>query len=161
MNQSFQNSRSLSTYIFKPCSHSDFYFSKNLVAYSHQRVQPHQGECISYPDLRCCCSSASYSVAIILIIIAIIIIAIIIIITIIIGGMGKECLNYHSRLAKLFAIEKGEDYAKTISWIRPRTSFALLKSALICLRGTRTTVRRSWDLRNTDIETENTEGAIY
>ena len=85
-------------------------------------------------------------VAIILIIIAIIIITIIIniiIIIIIIGGMGKECLNYHSRLAELFAIEKGEDYAKTISWIRPRTSFALLKSALICLRGTRTTVRRS------------------
>ena len=75
--------------------------------------------------------------------------------------MGKECLNYNSRLAELFAIKKGEDYATTISWIRPRTSVALLKSALICLRGTRTTVRRSWDLRNTDIETENTEGAIY
>ena len=33
-------------------------------------------------------------------------------------GMGKECLNYHSRLAELIAIKKGEDYAKTISWIR-------------------------------------------
>ena len=76
------------------------------------------------------------------------------------GGMGKECLNYHSRLAELIAIKKGEEYAKTISWIRTRTSFALLRSALICLRGTRTTVRKSWDFRNTDIEIENTEGAI-
>ena len=25
------------------------------------------------------------------------------------GGMGKECLNYHSRLAELIAIKKGED----------------------------------------------------
>ena len=33
------------------------------------------------------------------------------------GGMGKECLNYHSRLAELIAIKKGEDKAKTISWI--------------------------------------------
>ena len=41
------------------------------------------------------------------------------------GGMGKECLKYHSRLAQLIAIEKGEQYAKTISWIRTRTSFAL------------------------------------
>ena len=77
------------------------------------------------------------------------------------GGMGKECLNYHSRLAELIAIKKGEDYAKTISWIRARTSFALLRSALICLRGTRSTIRKSWDFRNTDIEIENIEGAIY
>ena len=77
------------------------------------------------------------------------------------GGMGKECLSYHSRLAELIAIKKGEDYAKTISWIRARTSFALLRSALICLRGTRSTERKSWDFRNIDIEIENTEGAIY
>jgi len=38
------------------------------------------------------------------------------------GGMGKECLNYHSKLAELIAIKKGEDYAKTISWIQTRTS---------------------------------------
>ncbi|CAH3171511.1 unnamed protein product, partial [Porites lobata] len=50
------------------------------------------------------------------------------------GGMGKECLKYHSRLAQLIAIKKGEQYAKTISWIRTRTSFALLRSALVCLR---------------------------
>ena len=30
------------------------------------------------------------------------------------GGMGNECLSYHSRLAELIAIKKGEDYAKTI-----------------------------------------------
>ena len=77
------------------------------------------------------------------------------------GGMGNECLNYHSRLAELIAIKKGEDYAKTISWIRARTSFALLRSALICLRGTRSTIRKSWDFRNSDIEIENIEGAIY
>ena len=51
------------------------------------------------------------------------------------GGMGKECLMYHSRLAQLIVIKKGEQYAKTISWIRTRTSFALLRSALVCLRG--------------------------
>ena len=77
------------------------------------------------------------------------------------GGMGKECLNYHSRLAELIAIKKGEDYAKTISGIRARTSFVLLRSALICLRGSKSTVRKSWDFRNTDIEIENTEGVIY
>ena len=51
------------------------------------------------------------------------------------GGMGKECLMYHNRLAQLIAIKKGEQYAKTISWIRSRTLFALLRSALVSLRG--------------------------
>ena len=77
------------------------------------------------------------------------------------GGMGKEFLNYHSRLAELIAIKKGEDFAKTISWIRATTIFALLRSALICLSGTRSTVRKSWDFRNTHIEIDNTEGVIY
>ena len=31
------------------------------------------------------------------------------------GGMGKEVLMYYSRLAKLIAIRKGGQYAKTIS----------------------------------------------
>ena len=46
------------------------------------------------------------------------------------GGIGKECLMYHSRLARLIAIKKGEQYAKTISWIRTRTSF--LRTLKIC-----------------------------
>ena len=56
------------------------------------------------------------------------------------GGMGKKCFMYHSRLAQLIVIKKGEQYAKTISWIRTRTSFALPKCALVCLRGS--TARR-------------------
>ena len=48
------------------------------------------------------------------------------------GGMGKECLMYHSHLAQLIVIKKGEQYAKTISWIRTRTSCTLLRSELVC-----------------------------
>ena len=74
-------------------------------------------------------------------------------------GMGKEYLMYHSRLAQLIAIKKGEQYAKTISWIRTRTSFALLRSALVCLRGSRTR-RVPCDIKNVDIDLEVVEGAI-
>ena len=42
------------------------------------------------------------------------------------GGMAKECIRYHSRLAELIAAKKGEQYSQTISWIRARTCFALL-----------------------------------
>ena len=75
------------------------------------------------------------------------------------GAMGKECLMYHSRLAQLIAIKKREQYAKTISWIRTRTSFALLRSALVCLRGSRTR-RVPCDIKNVDIDVEVVEGAI-
>ena len=36
------------------------------------------------------------------------------------GGMAEECKRYYSRLAELLTIKKGEDYATTISWIRPK-----------------------------------------
>ena len=76
------------------------------------------------------------------------------------GGMGlKECLMYHSRLAQLIAIKKGEQYAKTISWIRPRTSFALLRSALFCPEGSRTR-RVPCEIKNVDIDVELVKGAI-
>ena len=76
------------------------------------------------------------------------------------GGMGNECLRYHSRLAELIAIKKGEQYAKTMSWIRSQISFALLRSALVCLRGSRTLRRMQRDIKNADIDIETAEGAI-
>ena len=75
------------------------------------------------------------------------------------GGKGKECLMYHGRLAQLIAIKKGEQYAKTISWIRNRTSLALLRTALVCLKGSRTR-RVPCDIKNVDIDVEVVEGAI-
>ena len=75
------------------------------------------------------------------------------------GGMGKECLMYHSRLSQLIAIKKGEQYAKTISWIRIRTSFALWRAALVFLRGSKTR-RVPCDIKNVDIDVEVLEGAI-
>ena len=57
------------------------------------------------------------------------------------GGMAVECKRYHSRLPELVATKKGESYATSMSWIRARVSFALLRSALLCLRGSRATRR--------------------
>ena len=53
------------------------------------------------------------------------------------GGMAAECKRYHIRLAESLATKKGESYATNMSWIRARLSFALLRSALLCLRGSR------------------------
>ena len=76
------------------------------------------------------------------------------------GGMGKEWLRYHSRLAELIAAKKGEQYSQTISWIQTGTSFALFRSALVCLRGSRVKRRTAFDYNNCDIEIAAAEGAI-
>ena len=64
--------------------------------------------------------------------------------------MANECTRYHSRLAELLPTKKGEDYSTTMSWVRDKVSFALLRSALLCLRGSRCTRRATAPLNITD-----------
>ena len=70
------------------------------------------------------------------------------------GEMVVECKRYHSRLAELLATKKGESYATTMSRIRARVSFALLKSALLCLRGSRAKRRIHLELPDIDFDIE-------
>ena len=58
-------------------------------------------------------------------------------------GMFQECQRYHSRLAELISSKKQEDYATTITWIRTRVPFDTLRTALVCLRGTRSRRRKT------------------
>ena len=78
------------------------------------------------------------------------------------GGMGNECQLYHSRLAELISSKKKEEYNTTISWIRAKVSFALLRASLICLRGSRT-LRRTIDhkLENIDFKLQNSESNVH
>ena len=69
-------------------------------------------------------------------------------------GMADESLRYHSRLAELLSAKKQESYATTISWVRAKVSFAILRSALLCLRGSRTPRRRNLDVKDRDPEIE-------
>jgi hypothetical protein len=76
------------------------------------------------------------------------------------GCMSEECKRYHSRLAELIAAKKGEDYSTTMSWIRAKISFAILRSALLCLRGTRAHRRITTNLQETDFEVDNSRAKI-
>ena len=70
------------------------------------------------------------------------------------GGMTQECQRYHSRLAELISSKKQEtDCATTITWIRTKVSFAILRTALVCLRGTRSQ-RRKTNVQENDLEIE-------
>ena len=69
------------------------------------------------------------------------------------GGMSQECQRYHSRLVELISSKKREDYATTIAWILTKVSFAILRTALVCLRATRSR-RRKTNIQENDLEIE-------
>ena len=66
--------------------------------------------------------------------------------------MGEECAKYHSRLAELLAIKKGETHNTTISWIHAKVYFALGSTSM--LRGPRAKRRQTTNIRETDLEIE-------
>ena len=53
------------------------------------------------------------------------------------GGMGREATVVYKRLANLLSISRNEPYSVIMGWLRCRISFALLRSSLSCIRGTR------------------------
>ena len=53
------------------------------------------------------------------------------------GGMGKEALVFYCRLADRLSRHDSMSYSSTLAWIRCTLSFSLLRSATMCIRGTR------------------------
>ena len=76
------------------------------------------------------------------------------------GGVAVECKRFHSRLAELIAIKKGEEYSTTMSWIRSKVSFPLLRSALLCLRGSRSPRRVPFKLEHCELEIEKEQAGF-
>ena len=55
------------------------------------------------------------------------------------GSMGKECQILHKKLASKLSAQLNKKYSEVISEIRTQVSFSLIKSSLLCLRGSWTT----------------------
>ena len=53
------------------------------------------------------------------------------------GSMGREATVFYRHLADLLATHWGQQYSQTITWLRCRLSFALLRCAIMCIRGSR------------------------
>ena len=53
------------------------------------------------------------------------------------GGMSKECTVFYKRLVNLPSKKKNEPYSVIMGWLRCRLNFALLRSSILCVRGSR------------------------
>ena len=73
------------------------------------------------------------------------------------GGMGKAAQKCFSRLAE----SRGQPKSIVTAWMRCRLSFSLLRSAILCIRGTRD-IRRQIveELHYTDFEVDARVGRI-
>ena len=53
------------------------------------------------------------------------------------GSTGPSCTKVIKRMAGMIAVKKGENYSQVINFVRTRLRFALLRSVLIAVRGSR------------------------
>ena len=53
------------------------------------------------------------------------------------GGMGREAKQFYKRLCELLADKKKENLSMITTWVRRKVIFALMRSVLLCLRGSR------------------------
>ena len=53
------------------------------------------------------------------------------------GGMGRAATVTYKRLASLLATKRELPYSVVMGWLRCPLSFSLLRSAVMCLRGSR------------------------
>ena len=76
------------------------------------------------------------------------------------GGMGPQAKIFYSRIADQMSEKKQEPKSFFTAWLRCRLSFSLLRSALLCLRGTIFSKHRAEDLSNVDFEDTILESRI-
>ena len=66
------------------------------------------------------------------------------------GGMAPEATVTFKRFASLLAEKRNETYSSVMGWLRCKISFSLLRSALLCLRGSRSKLPDSHDSTMTE-----------
>ena len=78
------------------------------------------------------------------------------------GGMGITAAVVYKRIASLIAEKQDKPYSRMIHWIRCRLNFSLLRSAIMCLRGSRSALHRpdSPPTTTTNIDLACSEGRV-
>ena len=74
------------------------------------------------------------------------------------GGMGHETTTFYKRLSDMIARKQQKPYSTVMGWMRCRLSFATLRSAVMCVRGSRSS--RHCPMRVLDITLTTTEGHV-
>ena len=58
------------------------------------------------------------------------------------GGMGPTAKVVYKKLASMIASKHNQSYSQTVNWLRCRLSFSLLRSSIMCIRGSRSSAHQ-------------------
>ena len=72
----------------------------------------------------------------------------------IVGGMSRETSTFYSKLAELISEKRRCEKSETVTWLRRRISFSLVRSSIMCIRGTRNTKAREKSTEDMEITNE-------
>lgn len=75
------------------------------------------------------------------------------------GGMSRECSRFYSHAADLIAEKRKLSKSIVSAWIKTRLNFSLIRSMLLCVRGTRSMYEKTHNLDG-DIELAVQESRI-
>ena len=76
------------------------------------------------------------------------------------GGMGTTAEIFYKRLASLISEKNNQDYATTMGWIRCCISFSLIRSAVMCVRGSRSSYHHPISPSSMPADLVATEGRV-
>ena len=78
------------------------------------------------------------------------------------GGMGKLASIFYSRLAMMLSEKRQQPFSTTTGWLRCQLSFSLLRSSILCIRGSRSShhVIPRFPI-STDLATNESRVALY
>ena len=76
------------------------------------------------------------------------------------GGMSKECKIFYKRLAKRLAEKRNLPFSIAMNWVRTRLNFHLIRSCLLCLRGSRSPFVKLDQLSEIDLQLISSESKL-
>ena len=74
------------------------------------------------------------------------------------GGMGREASTFYKRLVSMLSHKREKPYSMLMGWLRCRLSFTVIRSAIMCVRGTRSSFGRP--VNEEDLTLASTEGQV-
>ena len=76
------------------------------------------------------------------------------------GGMGPIATTEYKRMALLIAEKQNHPYSSTLFWLRCKLCFSLLRSAIMCIRGSRSSYHRPTNMFSEAIDLSCSESRI-
>ena len=75
--------------------------------------------------------------------------------------MSKECKTFYNRIAGRISEKRNINFSVAVNWLRTRINFHLIRSCLLCLRGSRSPFAKLDPINDVDLNLVTTESKLH